>query len=444
MGVAVSGGADSRCLLDLLVTLRSAWNLQLTVLHLNHRLRGAESDADERFVRDVASGYGLPFEVGRIDIGSLASGGNLEQAARNARRRFFGRFLESGVLDRVAVGHTRSDQAETVLFRFLRGAYTTGLSGIRPVTPEGVVRPLLYVDRDEVKVYLRERNLTWREDSTNRDSRFARNRIRHELLPQLAADWNPQLETLLARNATLAQEDEEFWTSLVRGKVAFERTPDGLIAHIEFARGPAALARRIIRAAIEQVRGDLREIDFGHVDQVLTLLNAPDGHARIQIPGVDVLRSLDWVRFARPRHGPVERDYSIRVRPPGVVSTSWRNTDFCFEVIDESGNAAGNAPSRGKLVARLNWGCIGSAEIELRNWRPGDAYRRVGDGREHKIKTMFQEARVPLWERRNWPILLVARRIAWSPGFGPAADFAVDSTAGATMLVVMERKRNGE
>ena len=192
------------------------------------------------------------------------------------------------------------------------------------------------------------------------------------------------------------------------------------------------------------MRGDLREIDFDHVDQVLTLLNAPDGHARIQIPGVDVLRSLDWVRFARPLPGPVERDYSIRVRPPGAVSTSWRNTDFYFEVIDESGNAAGNAPSRGKLVARLNWGCIGSAEIELRNWRPGDAYRRAGDGREHKIKTMFQEARVPLWERRNWPILLVARRIAWSPGFGPAADFAVDSTAGATMLVVMERKRNGE
>ena len=217
-------------MLDLLVTLRSTWHLQLTVLHLNHRLRGDESDADERFVRDVASGYGLRSEVDRVEVASLANGGNLEQAARNARRGFFGRFLESGALDRVAVGHTRSDQAETVLFRFLRGAYTTGLCGIRPVTPEGVVRPLLYVDRDEVKLYLSERKITWREDSTNRDSRFSRNRIRHELLPQLAADWNPQLETLLARNATLAQEDEEFWTSLVRERAAFERTPDGLIA----------------------------------------------------------------------------------------------------------------------------------------------------------------------------------------------------------------------
>jgi tRNA(Ile)-lysidine synthase len=444
VGVAVSGGADSRCLLDVLFALRCNWNLQLTVLHLNHCLRADESDADENFVRELAAGYGLPIEVERRDVKLLAAGDNLEQAAREARRAFFRRFLETGALDRVALGHTRSDQAETVLFRFLRGSHTTGLCGILPVTRDGLVRPLLYVDRSEVKDYLHSLNLTWREDSTNQEVRFSRNRIRSELLPRLTAEWNPQLPELLARYALLAQEDEEFWRSLIRQSVRFDPAAGGLVANIEFAKGPPALARRIIRAGIEQVRGDLRQIDFEHVDQVLNLLRSPDGHGRVQIPGVDVLRSFDWVRFAKPRCQPAERDYSFPVQPPCLLSTPWRTADFYFEVVDQSGNPRGKYAERGKLVARLKWGRAGPSGVELRNWRPGDAYRRAGEHREQKIKTMFHEARIPLWERRNWPIFTVDGRIAWAAEFGPAAEFVVDPAAATPVLLVIEREREKE
>ncbi|HUP04734.1 MAG TPA: tRNA lysidine(34) synthetase, partial [Bryobacteraceae bacterium] len=187
VGIAVSGGADSVCLLHLLYTLAPEWNLALTVLHLNHKLRGVESEEDEQFVRSLAESLSLPAIVeswqwgGPEGMPAQASGphpllrgpdsglqqANLEAAAREARLAFFARAAASTALDCVALGHTRSDQAETVLFRLLRGAGTAGLSGIRPVTPAGIVRPLLAVTRGEVESYLRDRGIAWREDSSN-------------------------------------------------------------------------------------------------------------------------------------------------------------------------------------------------------------------------------------------------------------------------------------
>ena len=189
VGVAVSGGADSVALLHILLELAPSLGIRLAVLHLDHMLRGDESRGDAEFVRDLAAKFDLSFHLHQVDVGRMSD--NLEQAARSARYEFFGQFLISRT-HRVALGHTRSDQAETVLFRFLRGAGTAGLAGIRPVTSDGCVRPLIDVDRATIEAWLRERGIDWREDSTNHSTDFARNRIRHELLPQLTRDWNPE------------------------------------------------------------------------------------------------------------------------------------------------------------------------------------------------------------------------------------------------------------
>ena len=213
VGVAVSGGADSVCLLHVLFELAPRWNLHLHVLHLDHQLRGEESREDACFVERLAAGLGLPCSLERADVSTLARdrGENLEQAARNERRRFFLEFLHSGAVDRIALGHTRSDQAETVLFRFLRGSGTAGLAGIRPVTPDGFVRPLIGVERSAVEQFLRERNIVWREDSSNASLDFARNRIRRELLPMLQREWNPAITEMLAHTADWALEEESYW-----------------------------------------------------------------------------------------------------------------------------------------------------------------------------------------------------------------------------------------
>lgn len=423
-GVAVSGGADSVCLLHVLAELAPRWALHLCVLHLNHKLRGAESDGDARFVQNLARSFGL--DVHTSDA-CLENEGNLEQAARNARREFFLACMSEHGLDRVALGHTRSDQAETVLFRFLRGSGTAGLAGIRPVTTQGFVRPLLATERFDVEQYLRDRNIAWRNDSSNSATAFARNRIRHEVLPFLTRNWNPALTTTLAHMADWALEEEQYWS------VEIERLAR---AHLE-RRGPAmylkggpltglpvATARRLLRRAVETIKGDLRGIEFEHISQIQTLASATEGHSRLQIPGVDVFRSFDWLRFAPPGLDRLEnRNFRFPLSVPGAIAVPGQAAEFNLELIDteEAINSGYNDE-----VSRLDWERI-SGPLELRNWRPGDQYKAIGHSGEEKIKLLFQEARIPLWERRHWPVITGGGSIIWARRFGPAADCAASA-----------------
>jgi tRNA(Ile)-lysidine synthase len=433
VGVAVSGGADSVCSLHVLHEIRARWNLTLTVFHINHLLRGPEADEDEQFVRELAGKLDLEFSAERINVRALAveRGSNLEQTARDVRRSVFLAAIQSGRVDRMAVAHTRSDQAETVLFRLLRGSYTTGLAGMRPVSPEGIVRPLLFCDRAEIEEWLRAHGMSWREDRTNADLEFARNRIRHELLPSLAAEWNPRLPELLAQHTVLAQEDEEYWEAEVDriAPAVLSRSATVVIADIRpFLRLPNALARRVIRRAFLWVRGDLRQIDFRHIDDALNQFRLPDGHARTQVPGVDILRSFDWVRFAPPAPGPQERDFDIPVRPPASIRLPGSNAALSLEVIERQDGSA-------TLGTELDWNRIQSLSLLLRNWRPGDAYQRVGHHGEHKLKALFHEARIPLWDRRNWPVLIAGDRIVWSKMFGAAHDFAANPSSRVVLRI---------
>ena len=304
VAVAVSGGADSVCLLHVLLELSPRLDLRLAVLHLDHRLRGGESEADRAFVCSLASQYGLPILVREVEVAAL--GGNLEQAARQARLAFFRETVASGAADRVAVGHTRSDQAETVLYRFLRGSGSAGLAGIRPITSSGLIRPLLETDREEVEQFLREHSIPWREDSTNSSREFARNRMRHDLLPQLAREWNPAIRRTLARTADWAQAEEAWWeTEIDRLAAQFLTLSPGyppaiVVRTAALGALPLATARRLVRRAIETAKGDTRGIDFHHVQAILDMAAQTEGSSRIQAHGIEICRSFDWLRFSRP------------------------------------------------------------------------------------------------------------------------------------------------
>ena len=217
----------------------------------------------------------------RVDLAIAED--NLEQAGREARLAFFDEAIANGSVDRIAVGHTRSDQAETVLFRFLRGAGTAGLAGIRPVTAGGIVRPLLAVDRAEVEQFLRERGIAWREDSTNRSLQFARNRIRRELLPKLARDWNPAIVQTLSHTADWALAEESYWETEIDRLAALHLVSQNGFVLLKtgcLRELPLAAARRLVRRAMEIVRGDLRSIDFAHIAAVLDMAAATEGHGR--------------------------------------------------------------------------------------------------------------------------------------------------------------------
>ena len=186
VGVAVSGGADSVALLHLLLELREKLGVVLSVVHFNHKLRGKTSDADEKFVAKLATKHGLEFHSASVYVAKKAESerANLEDAARRARYDYFRSLTESGTCTRVAVAHTADDQAETVLAHIFRGTGLTGLGGIHPSNGP-VIRPLLSVRRDELRRYLRAQKHMWREDATNQDRSYARNQLRHEVLPQL-------------------------------------------------------------------------------------------------------------------------------------------------------------------------------------------------------------------------------------------------------------------
>jgi tRNA(Ile)-lysidine synthase len=431
VGIAVSGGADSVCLLHVLRELAPHWDLRFRVLHLNHKLRGAESDNDAAFVRDLASELGFESVIREASLSAVS--GNLEEAAREARLAFFGEEIERAAVDRVALGHTRSDQAETVLFRFLRGAGTAGLAGIRPVTSTGLVRPLLAIDRAEIEQFLTDRGIPWREDSSNRSLALARNRIRHELLPRLATEWNPCMAQALAHTADWALGEEIYWEAemgrlVARLTVAGNlRLENGTVLLQTGCLGdlPLAVARRLVRRAMELTKGDLTAIEFTHVNSVLRLAQSTEGHGRIQPPGLDIIRSFDWLRFAKPaeRPGLETRNYTLAASAPGIFPIPGETFAVALELFEKTTD-----PNRCEHV--YNKGMVWvdqerlSGTLTLRNWRPGDQYCPVGSSGEHKIKTLFQEFRVPLWERRHWPVLLDGKSIVWARRFGPAVRVA--------------------
>jgi tRNA(Ile)-lysidine synthase len=441
VGVAVSAGADSVVLLHILRRLRSEFACELQVLHVNHHLRGQESSADEAFVRALARELGLPLLVEH----AAPPQSSIEQQARNQRRAFFQRAIGELALQRIALGHTRSDQAETVLFRLLRGAGLTGLAGMRPVTPDNLIRPLLTCSREEVRAWACNEGIPWRDDSSNLDTSFTRNRLRLETLPHLKNTYNPNLEALLAQNADLAQTEESYWAAQIDQVYPqlVKRTHFGLqFDSSELALLHLALRRRLIRQAIREVHGDLRAIEFEHVEALVRLCDNLEGHDRAIIPGVDAMRSFGRLLVSRiGSRASEERDYQVDLKigedcelpfHAGRIRVDLLNPaearDICANFKKEQEDNLEICDWDGELLA-----AIGSeSSLLVRNWRPGDVFQRVGHAAD-KIKALFQSGRVLLWERRHWPVVLAGEQIIWVRQFGSAE--AVNASAASRELI---------
>lgn len=389
LGVAVSGGADSVFLLHYLAARGGA---DLTILHVNHGLRGTESDSDFAFVRDLAAEFGLPFlshRMGRAE-------GNLEQFCRRERLAFFRR---SG-MDRVATGHTASDQAETVMMRLLRGAGTTGLRGVLPVTREGLVRPLLGVGREEVRDWLISRGLAWREDGSNATDAFLRNRLRSRVMPVLR-ELDPACEAAFGRVAELALADEEYWRKTA-GEVLDEKgrwVRRGLVLDVkELAGMHRALLGRVVRLGMERAFGGLRRVDQGHVERVVGLIGSTSGEGAVEVPGGRVERSLDWVRIGGEAGERAEEEVGERLVRVNLVGVE---------------GYTGEEPTV------LDWEQL-RPPLRLRGWRAGDRFQAVGRAGDRPVKEMLVRERVPSWDRHFWPMVTDSDGIVWIYRFGAA------------------------
>jgi tRNA(Ile)-lysidine synthase len=301
--VGLSGGADSVALLDALASLRRRRGFRVLAAHLDHGLRPGSAD-DAVFCAEVCRSLDVPLRVGRADVRARASRerGGLEQAARRERYAFLRRVRGEEAAFAIAVAHTRDDQAETLLLRLLRGAGTTGLAGMRPRSRD-ILRPLLAVSRDEVLDHLRERGLAFREDPSNADLVYRRNRVRHELIPYLEERFNPAVRASLARTASVLADE----ATHLRGEAeallaAISREEQGAV-HLRrspLAEAPAAVARAAIRQALLRA-GGLARVSALHVEGILKLARAkaPSGR-RLPLPGGREARfTRDEVRLER-------------------------------------------------------------------------------------------------------------------------------------------------
>lgn len=473
VGVAVSGGADSIALLRLLESLRDALGISLLVVHFDHALRGAESDAHAQFVAELARARGLEFIIAREDVAAAAARHrwNLEDAARRLRYAFFERVASEGRATRIAVAHTADDQAETVLAHLFRGTGPAGLAGIYPLAG-AVVRPLLRTRRQDLRRYLEGLGQAWCEDSTNRDLRRQRARIRGELLPVLERDFSPRIVRHLTELSRLSREEEIFWTALVEDRLrafAVERdgkwtiripdllSPLGLpgVPPLDGAsqRDPSspfrALTERLVRRLYESVRGDRRELGATHVEQVIHLAADSSSGRRIELPdGVLVERIFDSLTFSRaplpgrssaPGKGAAQSDayqyvLSLPDRGATAVSVPELGSRFWLKVIDWP-----SVERDTKRQAQALDACLIRDPLILRNWHPGDAYRPRGRRQPRKLKQMFLAHRIPSEERGSWPVLESGGRIIWARGMPPADDFR--ARASTRLGVVIEEDR---
>ena len=445
--VAVSGGPDSVGLLAVLQELghsRRIPGLTLHAAHMNYGLRGRESDEDAAFVSRLGAQFGIPVHVECVDLNGLR-GASLQAHARHCRYAFFERLCRSHGLSRIATGHTADDQAETILMWLLRGCGPKGLAGI-PIMREGrIIRPLLHVRRPEILDYLATRALTYRSDSSNAKRVYQRNRIRHDLFPQLQA-FNPRFVEALARTAELLKQEAALLDEVEQARwsaLLIESTPGRVVLDREgFAQTPVALQRRLVRRAWKVLRGTSAGLTSRHVASVLVQFVARTGDASVNLPG--------GVCAGRLRHRVImESDHrrtldddppwaaGVPLPVPGSVAVG-QGRHVRAEVASNSPEAEDVGPDRSSFTINAD---PSQTTLIVRRRQPGDWFCPTGmAGRRKKLQDFFVDQKVPQNRRDQVPLVVAPGGIVWVGGYRGDERFRRRSRASSSVRLFLEEE----
>jgi tRNA(Ile)-lysidine synthase len=455
--VGVSGGADSVCLLHVLAKSRKRLGIRLHAAHLNHQIRGIESEADAEFVSNLAGSLGIPITVNKQDVAAYRTERkcSLEEAARELRYAFFARVARKVGAHRIAVGHTRDDQVETILMHILRGTGTAGLCGLAPCSPlahdnQGmpspaqasrvakaqrsnllVIRPLLDATRQETANYCQKHQLDPRVDSSNLLPSFSRNRLRLHLLPVLR-QYNPSIDQALLRLADIAKEDNAFieqQASELWEEVARQENKAIYLDKKQMAGLSIALQRHLLRVAVTKLIGDVRDIEATHIEAARGLLNKPAGkitalpHDLICQGGYHELVIASTAKQSQLPpcpFPPLPDEFHLRV--PGKTSFSGWNVlaSIVREQVD-SLPSRGTTSRRGKtyqsnLVAHFDLQKTGM-NLRVRRRRTGDRFQPLGMNMPKKLHEFMVDAKIPRSWRDRIPIVCSPQQIIWVVGW---------------------------
>ena len=416
---AVSGGADSVCLLNVLVELR----FRIEVAHFDHQTRNGESGRDAEFVGEMAARLGLPFHIESrpVELESRGSGKSFEAYARSARYEFLTRVARARGCEAVATGHHADDNAETILMRLIRGTTPAGAAGIPAVGAWGgvrVIRPLLGVTRDEVMAYVGERGIEYRQDTTNVDVRYARNRVRHELLPLLAERYNPRVREALLRFAEAQRADAVLLDCLAED--AFDRcvSEQGAIDRRRFRDEPQSFQRRIV-ARLGRLLG-LADLPFDRVVAAARFVaDGATGEVFDLGSGVQLQNGRGHAKPLRPAEAVETGETPLTV--PGVTSALGRA--FRTRVLDQ--RPAADLASYCTPCRQVFDAAAAGASQSVRRRRPGDSFTPLGMTGRKKLQDYFVDAGIPAFERDAQILLTGGGKILWVVGGAISSHAAV-------------------
>ncbi len=421
--VGVSGGVDSLSLLYCLHALRHEFSCSLHVAHLDHGIR-PDSVADAEYVHKLAEELNLPISVEQVDVPQMMRhrGLSVEAAAREARFDFYERVSEQIGATKIALGHHRGDQAETVLMRLLRGAGSIGLKGMLPVREGKFIRPLLNFSREEIEAFAAELGLQPRRDSTNYEPSSLRNRIRLELIPLLEQLYNPNIQNTINQTAELLRVESDYLEGI--GGEAFQacrEKPDVtdvvVLNRRTFLRYHLAVRQRILRCAIGEFSGNMTSFYFNHFSAMLKLIEGESPNASLNLPGnLRLQRAYDQLIFHKSEYASNEFEYEVVV--PGTTDLPLLNARIIATV--EASQPA-KLPD-GKFRAVFDFF---QSPLKLRNRWAGDRFQPFGMQGSKKVKDFLIDSKVPRQERDRVPILVSGEEIVWVVGHRTSERFKV-------------------
>jgi len=419
--IGVSGGPDSMALLYVLNALKKEFDLSLVIAHLNHMIRKGDAERDARFVKRCAEKLKLPVVIESEDITKIAkeSKASVEEAARMVRYDFYQRAARQFEADKIALGHTADDQAETVLMRMIRGSGLLGLSGIPPVRNlkrQAIIRPLIDVSKDEIKKFLKQGKISFRKDITNTQSIYFRNKIRQQLIPFLKREFNPEIKKILKETGKNLRVDYDYL--LKCAKARFKKygscTAKRIKIDTAFLNEDIAIQRMIIREAIKMIKGNLNSITYGHWEDLNRMLKKSEGWSLDLPGGVVVRRMKDSLVFLKGRteinNNSTAVRYSLKI--PGRTKILEVNKTIKADFVKK--------PKELKFKKFQNKEYFDFEKLKLplsiRFKKSKDRIKPLGMQRHKRLKQLFIDEKIPAEKRRSMPLAISGNKIIWVCG----------------------------
>ncbi|HBP88060.1 MAG TPA: tRNA lysidine(34) synthetase TilS [Nitrospirales bacterium] len=444
--VAVSGGPDSVALFRCLVELRTRWNWDICIGHVNHGFRGAESDEDAKFVETLAARFGVPVRVCHLHLNKCEAKlkkESLQEYARTARYQALEQMALGRNATKLVLGHTADDQAETVLMWMLRGCGTGGLGGIPPKRGAYVVRPLLDIQRSEIVSYLEERQEEFRVDSTNDQPVYLRNRIRQHLVPQLK-QYSPGIVSVLTRQAQMLRDDHTYLEALAveaaQRTCVSNCTGERQFDRLALLNVPLPIRRRVVRQSLQTIAGYQQSPRFDLVERVLDRLEHGQSGWNIECNGVLVSQEYDRlvISSCEKTDQPRTDHSSVSAMPlsiPGEVV--WLPTGHRFSISRKPSSVIDDHVQQSEIyldAARF------TPELTLRSWVPGDVFCPKGlGGRQKKLQDFFSDIKLPRSQRTKVPLMVAPEGIVWVGGLRADERFQVSPSTTSVILAKMIR-----